>query len=72
MSDCINQRQSAAGCLASKDTNEHHGKYYQMNEPEILTSHDISNQIGKLLGIQVKYKEIRKQTFRSVTPPKVA
>ena len=63
---------SAAACLASKDINEHHGKYYQMNGPELLTSHDIGNQIGKVLGIQVKYKEITKVTLRSVMPPAVA
>jgi hypothetical protein len=43
-----------------------------MNGPELLTSEDIANHIGKALGIQVKYKEIPKETLKSVMPPAVA
>jgi len=63
---------SAAACLTSKNINEHHGKHYEMNGPELLTSQDIGNHIGKALGIQVNYKEIPKDTLRTIMPPPVA
>jgi len=60
---------SAAACLTSKSISEHHGKHYEMNGPELLTSQDIANHFGKALGMQVTWKEIPKEALTFMPPP---
>jgi uncharacterized protein YbjT (DUF2867 family) len=63
---------SAAACLASTNVDEHDKKHYEMNGPEILSSKDIADHFEKALGIKVEYKELPKESFRTVMPPAVA
>jgi uncharacterized protein YbjT (DUF2867 family) len=63
---------SAAACLASTNIDEHDKKHYEMNGPEILSSKDIADNFAKALGIKVEYKELPKESFRTVMPPAVA
>ncbi len=63
---------SAAACLASTNIDEHDKKHYEMNGPEILSSKDIADHFAKALGIKVEYKELPKESFRTVMPPAVA
>lgn len=63
---------SAATCLTSSNVDEHNGKCYEMNGPELLTSLDIANHFSKALGIPVKYHEIPKEMLKTVMPPEIA
>ena len=63
---------SAAACLASTNIDEHDKKHYEMNGPEILSSKDIADHFAKALGIKVEYKELPKESFRTVMPSAVA
>lgn len=63
---------SAAACLASTNVDEHDKKHYEMNGPEILSSKDMADHFAKALGIKVEYKELPKESFRTVMPPAVA
>jgi uncharacterized protein YbjT (DUF2867 family) len=58
---------SAAACLAAHGEG-HHGKYYEMNGPEMLGGDDLARALTKVLGKPIKYNEVPRDKIRSAFP----
>lgn len=63
---------SGAACLAAKNTDDHHGKIYNMNGPEHFTGPEMAAMIGKLLNKEIKYNELTKEVYTKFMEPGVA
>ena len=59
---------SAAACLAASNIDQHNGKKYEMNGPEMLSGEDIAKIIGKVLGKDIKYRETPRDMLRKFMP----
>lgn len=55
---------SAAACFASSDIEQHNGKYYEMNGPEIIGGDDMAATLSKVLGKEIKYVELPKESLK--------
>lgn len=63
---------SAAACFAAAKNEQHHGKKYEMNGPELLTGEDIARIMGKVLGKTIKYNELPRDMLRKLMPLPIA
>lgn len=63
---------SAAACLAAQNIEQHNGKHYQMNGPEMLTGEDIARVLSKQLGKPIQYQETPKDMLRKFMPEAIA
>lgn len=63
---------SGAACLSSSSIDQHHGKKYEMNGPEILGSDDVARIMGKVLGKSIQYRELPREMIGKVMPEPVA
>lgn len=60
---------SAAVCLASDNIDEHHGKLYEMNGPEILSGEDLARIFSKVLGQEIKHIKLPRDALKQMPPP---
>ena len=63
---------SAAACLAAANIDQHHGKKYEMNGPELLSGEDVARVLGKVLGKQIEYRETPKEVAKKFMPEAVS
>ncbi len=59
---------SAAACLATNG-DEHNGKYYEMNGPEILTGKEMAEILSKVLEKPIKFIELPNDATKHYPPP---
>ena len=63
---------SGAACLVASNIDEHHGMFYEMNGPEFVSSPDLAKIYSKVLGKEIKYQELPKESISKFMPPNVA
>lgn len=63
---------SGASCLVAPDMDRHHGKKYEMNGPDLLSSEDIVKVFSKVLGKPIQYQETPRDVLRKVMPEYIA
>lgn len=64
---------SAAACLAASNIEQHNGKKYEMNGPEILSTEDVVKAFSKVLGKELTYNDApTREMLKSTLPPPIA
>ena len=59
---------SGAACLANP-SEQHYGKYYEMNGPELLNGQDMANIFTKILGREIKWIKINDDDAKKMPLP---
>ncbi len=57
---------AAASCISSDDIDSHHGKYYEMSGPELLTPQDVAAVLTKVLNKNVEWSDLPPQAVESM------
>ena len=63
---------SAAACLTADSVSVHHGKRYEMNGPDMISSIDLANIFSTVLKREIKYLETPKEAYHKYLPPAVS